>query len=284
MKNNILQTLIIIFLVVGCLVMGGLIIYSNTKRTYNDKPNVKLPDSTEREEIEQVNVEGSYFEVPTGKLPEELNITDRFLKNTIHLFDTAYSGKYFGYYFKEDSILVKDMEPNVISNLAIQGFANKLLKVGNEQTEVCVEKKEVLEYARTVLDKFVPIKDISEEIYNETGDFNYKEGKYCGKLLGGKDQVGDNIYHRVIAYSKGSIYLDIFTKYTFCQTVYNEKTKEPDCVFRKSLNTEIPENYLGRTKFSLSPSKEMFDKANTYKFRFKISGNNLYFHSVEKVL
>ena len=158
------------------------------------------------------------------------------------------------------------------------------MKVGIEQTDVCVEKNEVLEYARTVLDKQVPIRDVTEKIYNDTGDFVYRDGKYCGKLLGGKDPVGDNIYHRVVAYSKGSVYLDIFTKYTFCQTVYNEKTKEPDCVFRKSLNTEIPDNYLGRAKFSLSPSQAMFDKADTYKFRFKISGNNLYFYSVEKVL
>lgn len=284
MRNNIMQTLIIIFLVIGCIVMGGLIIYSNTKRTYNDKPNVKLPDSIEREEIEQVNVEGPYIEVTNGRLPQELNISDKFLKNTIHLFDTAYTGKYFGYYFKEDKKLVKEMEQNVINNIALQGFANKLLQIGIENNETCVDKKEILEYAKTVLDKNVQINDNTEEIFNDTGDFVYRDGKYCGKPLGGKDPVGDNIFHRIVGYSKGSVYLDIYTKYTFCQTVYNEKTKKPDCVFRTSLNTEIPENYLGRTEFSLSPSKEMFDKANTYKFRFKISKDNLYFYSVEKVI
>ena len=178
-----------------------LILSSNSKDTISSNTG-NTSEPIIPSETEQVNVEGPYVEVIDGKLPSELNVADEFLKNTIHLFDTVYTGKYFGYYFKEDSMLVKNMDPNVIINIAIQGFANKLLKIGNKQTEVCVEKKEILDYARTVLDKQVPIRDITEEIYNDTGDFAYRDGKYCGKLLEGKDPIGDNIYHRVIAYSK----------------------------------------------------------------------------------
>lgn len=279
MNNSNLQNMIILFLLIGCMGLGGFILFS--KKEVNNK----LPKSVieEEQKIEKVNIEGPYIEVD-GRLPNELNITDRFLKNTIHLFDTVYTGKYFGYYFKEDKLLVKDMSQNVINNIALQGFANKLLEVGSENEEVCAPKSEILEYAKTVLDKTIPIIEVYDEIYNDTGDFIYRDGKYCGNLLSGKDPVGDNIYHRIIGYSKGSLYLDIYTKYTFCQTVYNNKTNEPDCVFRTSLNTEIPENYLGREKFSLTPPKEFFDKADTYMFRFKIDNNNLYFYSVEKVI
>lgn len=282
MKNNNFQTIAIILLVIGCFIMGFLILNSN--KPNNKKVPVKILPPQEQVEVEQVNVEGPYIEVQNGKLNEGLNISDKFLKNTIHLFDTAYTGKYFGYYFKEDKMLVKDMDQNVINNIALQGFANKLKQVGSETDETCVSKDEVINYSKTVLDKDVFVREIEEDIFNETGDFIFKDNKYCGKLLGGKDQIGDNIFHRIIAYSKGSVYLDIYTKFTYCQTIINETTKKPDCIFRSSLNTEIPSNYLGRAEFSLSPSKEMFEKANTYKFRFKISKDNLFLHSVEKVI
>ncbi len=273
MRKEKVLNIIVIFLILGCLIMIGLIIYdSQSKPKKEEKVN------------EPVNVEGPYVETPNGKLPSELDLTDRYLKNTIHLFDNTYTDKYFGYYFKVDKIFVKDMDQNVINNIAIQGFANKLLDVGSEINEVCVTKKEVEEYSKKVLYKDVSFIENMDIIYNDTGDFQFKDDKYCGKLLGGKDQIGDNIFHRIVGYSDGSLYLDIYTKYTYCQTIYNEETKKPECIFRSTLNIDTTDNYLGKAEFSLSPSKEMFDKANTYMFRYKKEKDNLYFYSVEKVI
>jgi hypothetical protein len=274
----------ITLLIIGCVTMLILIAFPNlvmkTSNINEDIPN------EQKDEYEQVNVEGDYVEVKTGKISANLHskFNETLLNNTMHVFDSFFTADYFGYYFKSDKMLVKDMDKNVISNLALQGFANKLQKNGTEGVELCVSKEEITNYSKTVLYKDVMFEDLNETILNEVGDFYYKDGKYCGKLLGGKDPVGYNIYHRIVGYNKGSLYLSIYSKFTFCQVVLNNVTKKPDCVFRKTVDDLSTENIIGRAEFSLSPSQEIFNKANTYKFNYLIKGDNLYFHSIEKVI
>ncbi len=287
-KRDSFQTITVVVLVVGCLVMTALLTFPNLfakkENNLNNKNVSKeiIEDDTFKED--EINIEGQYVPVKSGVIGEQVHpkLNDTFLKNTIHLFNTDFSGNYFGYYFKQDKILVKDMDKEVILNLALQGFANKISSLGNPN-EICVDKKEIKDYYKNIFDKDIIVSDINKTIYNETGDFNFKNEKYCGELLTGKDTVGYNIYQRIVGYNKGSFYLEIFTKYTFCQVVYNETTKEPDCVFRKTMDIDKTDNILGRAKFSFTPSQEMFDKANTYKYTFKMKDDNLYFYSVEKV-
>lgn len=277
-KSN--QNIMIVLLLLGCIIMSILLIFPGLVMNSNDNIN----DLEENNNIEEVNVEGNYVDViDTNYENIHPKLTSQFVKNTINLFNNDFTGDYFGYYFKQDKILVKDMDKKVLLNLALQKFANEL-SISKNNNEVCVNKDEIIKYSKTIFYNDVNLVDVNDTIINDTGDFYLKGDKYCGKLLTGKDFVGYNIYQKIIGYNKGSIHLQIFTKFTFCQVIYNEKNKEPDCVYRNTMDINSTNNIIDTSKFNLIPSNEIFNKGNTYKYTFLMKNDNLYFISVEKAI
>ncbi len=283
-RRNLFQTFTVVFLVFGCIIMFFLIMFpqkiANPKEV-NNKENDYIDDEETNEEI---NIEGEYVEVKDGLIDQEVHpkFNETLLDNILNVFNNDFTGNYFGYYYKQDNKYVKDMDKNVLLNLALQKFADDIESYKDEK-ERCVDKQEIINYYSSIFEKDVVVEDLNEKIFNETGDFYYKDGKYCGKALMGKDPIGYNVYQKVIGYNKGSLYLEIFTKYTFCQVMYNESTKLPDCIYRKTMDIDSKDNILGRTKFAFIPSKEIQNKSNTIKYTFKMKGNNLYFYSVENI-
>lgn len=282
-KRNLFQSFTIGFLVIGCIIMFILVMfpqmfYNPNNKKENNNPNIIKED-------EQVNIEGVYVEVKNGLIDQDVHpkFNEELLKNILNVFNNDFTGNYFGYYYKQDKILVKDMDKKVLLNLALQKFANDL-EIYNDEKERCVDKQEITNYYSSIFEKDVIVDHLNETIYNEIGDFYLKDGKYCGKILSGKDPVGYNVYQKVVGYNKGSLYLEIYTKYTFCQVMYNEKTKMPDCVYRKTMDIDNTNNIIKKTQFSFVPPIEIQDKSNTIKYTFKMKDNNLYFYSVEKVL
>ncbi len=277
-KQN--HNIMIVVLLIGCVVMAILLIFPGLVMNRNTNIN----DTIKEDIIEEVNIEGNYVDVINNNYENiHPKFTSQFVKNTINLFNNDFTGDYFGYYFKQDKILVKDMDKKVLLNLALQKFAYELTN-SKSSGEVCVGKDEILKYSNTIFYNDVKLVDINDTIINDTGDFYLKGDKYCGKLLTGKDFLGYNIYQKVVGYNKGSIFLEIYTKYTFCQVIYNEKTKEPDCVYRNTMDINSNNNIIGKSKFSLIPSNEVFNKGYTYKYIFYMKNDNLYFFSLEKMV
>ena len=134
-KSN--QNIMIVLLLLGCIIMSILLIFPGLVMNRNDNIN----DLEENNNIEEVNVEGNYVDViDTNYENIHPKLTSQFVKNTINLFNNDFTGDYFGYYFKEDKILVKDMDKKVLLNLALQKLANEL-SISKNTTDNAFEER-----------------------------------------------------------------------------------------------------------------------------------------------